>query len=121
MNVCGGGQSAQHLAALLAETLDFMQEIEDEFQPGFVHPACGAQVLDSAELAQAFRVKHTGVSCVGGQGADETLFLVMEDRLGFDASQLGDDLHGITSLGFPAVNGEISEVRRWIEFHFRVE
>lgn len=109
--------SAQHLPPFLAEAFDFMQEIEDEFQPGVVHLAGRAQMLDAAELAQALSIEQRGVFSIAGGGTNETLLLVMEDGLGIDPRQLGDDLDGITRVGGLAINGKLMRVWRWIRVH----
>jgi len=94
-----------------------MQEIEDELQPGVIHPAGRAQVLDAAELVEAFGIKESGLSGIAGDGSDEALLLVVEDGSGMDARQFGDDLDGVKGVGFLAINREISVVRRWIGVH----
>jgi len=94
-----------------------MQEIEDELQPGVIHPAGRAQVLDAAELVEAFGIKESGLSGIAGDGSDEALLLVVEDGSGMDARQFGDDLDGVKGVGFLAIYQEISVVRRWIGVH----
>jgi hypothetical protein len=88
-----------------------VEEIEQEFQPGIVHPAGRPQMFDAAELAQAFRVeKKCGFFTGGGSAGhrtDEALLLVMQDGLRVDTGELGNDFHGIAGLGGIAEDWEI--------------
>lgn len=88
-----------------------MQEIEDEFQPGIVHPEGRAQVLNATELAQAPGIEQRGFSGLTGDGPDEALFLVVEDGPGVEAGQFSDDFQGIADVGFIVINRKISIVQ----------
>ena len=86
------------LSPLLTQALEFMQEIEDEFKAGVIDRASAAEMLDAAELTQAFRIKQGTLLAVRGDGADESLFLITDDGLSVHAGEFGDDLHGIMQV-----------------------
>jgi hypothetical protein len=74
-----------HLSKLLAKAFDFMQEIEHQLKSGVIHPASLAKMGDAAELSEALNIEYRIITIIAGEGADESLLLIMKDRLGIDA------------------------------------
>ena len=72
-------------AQLGAQTLDFIQQPQDELEAGLVHLAGGAQVFDAPERAQGLCVELAGVRLTTGDRRDEALLLVVQNRLRGDA------------------------------------
>jgi hypothetical protein len=87
-----------HPPAFLAELFDFPEELEEKPEAGVIDATDGTEMLDAAQLAEAFGVELQCSFRFAADGLEKPLFMIAQYRGGLDSGQSGNHLDGIRGV-----------------------